>query len=58
MIVKQGRSGRVNPYSMEDVRRDEHGVLRYTNLPPSLLAMLRTTVERAPGSRGVGRAGR
>ena len=48
MIVKQGRSGRVNPYSMEDVRRDEHGVLRYTNLPPSLLAMLRTTVDARP----------
>ena len=48
MIVKQGRSGRVNPYSMEDVRRDEHGVLRYTNLPPSLLAMLRMTVDARP----------
>ena len=38
VIVKEGRTPRIMPFPMEDIRRDEHGVLRYTNLPPSLLA--------------------
>jgi long-chain acyl-CoA synthetase len=46
MIVKQGRSGRLNPFPMDEVRRDDLGILRYTNLPDSLVAMLRDTVGR------------
>src|SRR5688572_7941512 len=48
MIVKEGRSGRVNPYPMHDIERDADGILRYTALPLSLVHMLRTTVEAKP----------
>jgi long-chain acyl-CoA synthetase len=48
MIVKEGRSGSVNPYPMHDIERDANGVLRYTALPPSLVHMLRTTLDARP----------
>jgi acyl-CoA synthetase (AMP-forming)/AMP-acid ligase II len=48
VITKQGRSGRLNPFSMDDISRDAQGVLRYTNLPSSLIAMLRSTTEAKP----------
>ncbi len=48
MIVKQGRNPRIIPWDMSDVDRDSEGILRYTNLPESLVAMLRSTVDRVP----------
>ena len=51
MIVKEGRSGRVNPYPMHDIERDVDGILRYTTLPPSLVHMLRTTVDASRTTR-------
>jgi long-chain acyl-CoA synthetase len=48
MVVKQGRSGSVNPYPMHDIERDAGGILRYTALPPSLVHMLRATVDARP----------
>ncbi len=43
MIVKQGRTGRLNPYPMHNIERDDDGVLRYTGPPPSLVHMLQAT---------------
>ena len=48
MIVKEGRTGIVNPYPMHDIERGADGILRYTALPPSLVHMLRATVEAQP----------
>jgi acyl-CoA synthetase (AMP-forming)/AMP-acid ligase II len=47
-VVKEGRSGRVNPYPMHDIERDVDGILRYTALPSSLVHMLRATVDARP----------
>src|SRR4051812_36518863 len=47
-IVKEGRSGNVNPFPMHEVERDPDGILRYTNLPPSLVHMLRAAVDAQP----------
>jgi len=46
MIVKQGRTPRVMPFDMTGVERDETGVLRYSGLPSSLVAMFRATVDQ------------
>jgi long-chain acyl-CoA synthetase len=48
MIVKEGRSGRINPYAMHDIERGVDGILRYTALPSSLVHMLRATVDAKP----------
>lgn len=53
MITKQGRSGRLNPYPMDDIARDEQGILRYTNLPASLVAMLQATVGARPSGEAL-----
>ncbi|HEX9260112.1 MAG TPA: AMP-binding protein, partial [Acidimicrobiales bacterium] len=53
MIVKQGRTPRITPFAMEDVERDESGILRYTNLPESLVAMLETSVRKAPDAEAL-----
>lgn len=34
------------PFDTSGIDRDSHGIARYTDLPPSLVSMLRTTVER------------
>ena len=39
MIVKaRSDSDAILPYPMDDIERDGDGVLRYTKLPPSLVA--------------------
>ncbi|MDQ1426413.1 MAG: hypothetical protein QOD72_3911, partial [Acidimicrobiaceae bacterium] len=43
MIVKQGRMPKIMPFDMNGVERDERGILRYTFLPPSLIAMFRNS---------------
>ena len=48
MIVKQGRTPRILPYPMDDIERTADGVLRYTELVPSLVHLLRDTVEAVP----------
>jgi long-chain acyl-CoA synthetase len=53
MIVKQGRSGRLNPFPMHQIERGGDGILRYTALPPSLVHMLRSTVEATPDAEAL-----
>jgi long-chain acyl-CoA synthetase len=53
MIVKEGRTPRILPYSMEDIERTPDGILRYTKLVPSLVHLLRNTVEANPSSEAL-----
>ena len=53
MIVKEGRRPRLEPFDMRGVERGADGVLRYTDRPASLVAMLRATVDRRPGDEAV-----
>ncbi|MCU1501365.1 MAG: putative fatty-acid--CoA ligase, partial [Ilumatobacteraceae bacterium] len=53
MITKQGRSGRVPPFPMDGIGRAADGVLRYTSLPESVVAMLRRSVERDPHGEAI-----
>jgi long-chain acyl-CoA synthetase len=48
MIVKEGRTPRILPFAMHDIERTDDGVLRYTELVPSLVHLLRNTVEADP----------
>src|SRR5262245_11971903 len=48
MIVKAGRTPRILPFPMDDIERTSEGVLRYTKLVPSLVHLLRATVEADP----------
>ncbi|APE34367.1 acyl-CoA dehydrogenase [Nocardia mangyaensis] len=43
----------VEPFETGGIHRDEHGVAQYTDLPESLIAMLRSTVERWPAREAV-----
>ena len=48
------------PFDASEIRRDDRGVAHYTQLPDSLVSMLRATVERNPNGEAlveVGRAG-
>ena len=54
-IVPAGR-GR-NPFDAAGVERGSDGVARYTNLPDSLVHMLRASVERDPEARAVAEVG-
>ncbi len=47
-ITKQGRSGRTLPFDMSGVIRTDDGVLRYSDLAPSLLDMFAASVDRHP----------
>jgi acyl-CoA synthetase (AMP-forming)/AMP-acid ligase II len=47
-VEKEGKVGRIQPFDMSGVVRGEDGVLHYEGLHPSLVAMLRETVERVP----------
>ena len=58
MIIKAGRTPRILPYPMDDIERTSDGVLRYTKLVPSLVHLLRATVESGPDTRGARRARR
>src|SRR6478672_9309298 len=53
MIVKAGRTPRILPYPMEDIERTSDGVLRYTKLLPSLVHLLRATVEAGPDTEAL-----
>jgi long-chain acyl-CoA synthetase len=53
MIEKEGRSGRLVPFDMSGVERDDLGVLRYTNLPASLVAMFEVVVRRIPDAEAL-----
>jgi acyl-CoA synthetase (AMP-forming)/AMP-acid ligase II len=46
VIVKEGRTPRIVPFPMADIERTDDGVLRYTKRMPSLVELLRRTVER------------
>ena len=46
-----------NPFDMGGVERDEHGIARYAERPPSLVQMLRESVERDPGTTAVVQVG-
>ncbi len=48
MIVKQGRTPNIEPFDMSGVERSADGVLRYTGLPSSLVAMFRSAVTAQP----------
>jgi long-chain acyl-CoA synthetase len=49
MVEKEGRRPKIEPFAMHDIERDEaSGVLRYTQLPSSLVEMFRNTVEADP----------
>jgi acyl-CoA synthetase (AMP-forming)/AMP-acid ligase II len=48
MVDRQGKTARMVPFPMDDVARNERGVLGYTSLPRSLVAMLETTVANDP----------
>jgi acyl-CoA synthetase (AMP-forming)/AMP-acid ligase II len=39
-----------SPFDTSGIERDEHGVAHYTGRPASLVALLRASVERAPGN--------
>jgi acyl-CoA synthetase (AMP-forming)/AMP-acid ligase II len=47
-IVKQGRTPRIMPFDMSGIVRSVDGVLRYSELPQSLLHMFRASVEQVP----------
>src|SRR6185369_2349974 len=53
MIVKAGRTPRILPYPMEDIERTSDGVLRYTKLLPSLVHLLRATVDAGPDTEAL-----
>lgn len=48
MIVKEGKRPNILPFSMDHIERTADGVLRYTNLPSSLVEMFRRTLEANP----------
>lgn len=47
-VAKAGRVGRVQPFDLSGIARGVEGVLHYQNLQPSVVAMLRETVEQMP----------
>ena len=52
-IIKQGRTSPLDPYPLDGIARRADGVLRYTFLPPSLVAMLRTRVDTDPSGEAI-----
>ena len=53
MIVKAGRTPRILPFPMDHIERTADGVLRYTELVPSLVHLLRATVEAGPDTEAL-----
>jgi long-chain acyl-CoA synthetase len=51
-VVQVSPRGR-NPFDEVDVERDAQGVARYLNRPPSLVALLKASVERDPDATAV-----
>jgi long-chain acyl-CoA synthetase len=52
-IVKEGRTPRILPFPMDHVDRTPDGVLRYTELLPSVVHLLRRTVEANPAGEAL-----
>lgn len=52
-VEREGRDGRIRPFDMEGVRRGSDGVLHYSGLEESVLAMLRATVDQRPDAEAV-----
>jgi acyl-CoA synthetase (AMP-forming)/AMP-acid ligase II len=42
-----------SPFDASGIARDERGIARYRNRPPSLVEMLRATVDRSPDSEAI-----
>jgi long-chain acyl-CoA synthetase len=53
MITKQGRTPQIVPFDMSAVERHADGILRYTNLPRSLVGMFEASVQRAPDAEAL-----
>ncbi|MBI1761413.1 MAG: AMP-binding protein, partial [Acidobacteria bacterium] len=47
----------IRPFDYTGITRDEQGILRYDNLPDSLVAMFRRSVDRAPNAEAIVEAG-
>jgi acyl-CoA synthetase (AMP-forming)/AMP-acid ligase II len=43
----------MRPFDESEITRGEDGIARYNHLPPSLVAMLRSTVEKAPDAEAI-----
>lgn len=52
-VQREGRDGRIRPFNMDGVHRGSDGVLHYSSLHESVLAMLRATVEQRPDDEAV-----
>ncbi len=50
---KEGRPGRIQPFDLSRIERGADGVLHYQDLHPSVLAMLRQTVDSVPDQEAV-----
>jgi long-chain acyl-CoA synthetase len=46
-----------SPFDTSGIERDEHGVAHYTGRPASVVALLRASVERAPGDPAIAEVG-
>jgi long-chain acyl-CoA synthetase len=53
VITKQGRVSPLDPFPLDGIARRGDGVLRYTFLPPSLTAMLRSRVDADPTAEAI-----
>jgi non-ribosomal peptide synthetase component F len=56
VVITPAPRGR-NPFSQEGVERGPDGVLRYTNRPPSLIALLENAAKRNPEAVAVAEIG-
>src|SRR3954447_9153815 len=52
-IIKQGRTSPLDPFPLDGIERGADGVLRYTSLAPSLVAMLFGRVESDPAAEAI-----
>ncbi len=52
-VVKEGRAGRIQPFSSAGVERGADGVLHYQDLHTSVVAMLRETVDEVGGEEAL-----
>lgn len=48
MTNRQGRPANIKPFDMSGIERSDDGVLRYADLPTSLVSMFKTAVEAQP----------
>src|SRR6476659_540518 len=52
-IIKEGRVSPLDPFPLDGIARGADGVLRYTLLPPSLVAVLRARVDADPAGEAI-----